>query len=87
MRQKVACHNLETENSRKGEGKTVRSEVVKTLGRDGEREGNFLDPREHHLRSSHPVDNSRGLLRALTVRQALCPVICTHFHWNSTTAL
>lgn len=56
----------------RAKGKIVRAEALKTLGREGESEGDFLDPREHHPRSSHPVDNSRGLLRAFTVRQAIC---------------
>lgn len=85
MRQKVTSQNLETEDPRKDKGKKLlRSEALKTLGEEGE---TFLGSREHHPRSSHPVDNSSGLLRAFTVYQALCPVICTHFHWMSTAAL
>ena len=70
---------METENSRKGRGETLRSEAGRFLG-FREKEKYLLYVRGGSLRVTHLINTkrSKSLLRAFTTCQVQCPAICTH---------
>ena len=70
---------MDTENSRKGRGETVRSEAGRFLG-FREEEKYLLYVRGGSLRVTHLINTKRNksLLRAFTTCQVQCPAICTH---------